>query len=203
MDTNLVVTPMLDTENNRQYACRVLRTNIMTLKLRPGQPLSEGELAELLHMSRTPIHEAITALKEEWLIEIYPQRGTQVSRIDPALVKEGYSTRLLLEGALLKDEAGKIGREQVQLLVDCLRKQEALCERMPETVAEFIQLDDEFHRMMYFFGGAQPHLDGNAGPCFPLRPDALFGCFERRGGLCPHLPPAPRILRLPADGPAR
>jgi len=86
-------------------------------------------------------------------VEVFPQRGTRVSRIDPALVKEGYSTRLLLESALLKDVAGKIGRSQVQQLLAGMRRQEELRDRMPEAIDEFIQLDDEFHRMMYFFGG--------------------------------------------------
>ena len=94
-------------ESNREYACRVLRMNIMTFRLKPGEPLSEIEIAKLFQMSRTPVHEAITTLHNDWLIEIFPQRGTQVSRIDPALVKEGYSTRLLLESALLKDVAAR------------------------------------------------------------------------------------------------
>ena len=55
-------------ESNREYA----------------EPLSEIEIAKLFQMSRTPVHEAITTLHNDWLIEIFPQRGTQVSRIDPA-----------------------------------------------------------------------------------------------------------------------
>lgn len=150
---NLLIPPPRRGENNRAYACRVLRMNIMTLRLQPGEPLNEGELAALLQMSRTPVHEAITTLHNDWLVEVFPQRGTRVSRIDPALVKEGYSTRLLLESALLKDVAGKIGRSQVQQLLAGMRCQEELRDRMPEAIDEFIQLDDEFHRMMYFFGG--------------------------------------------------
>lgn len=153
MDTEMLLTPPQENENNREYACRILRTNIMTLRMAPGQPINEGELAEFLHMSRTPVHEALTALKDKWLVEILPQRGTRVSCIDPTLVKEGYSARLLLEGALLRDEAGKIGHAQVQMLMDNLRCQEALFDRMPEAVDEYIREDDEFHRMMYYFGG--------------------------------------------------
>ena len=35
-------------ENNREYAYRLLRSNIMTLQLMPGTTLNEGELTELL-----------------------------------------------------------------------------------------------------------------------------------------------------------
>lgn len=151
--TGLVVPEFHRDENNRKYACRALRMNIMTLRLKPGEAINEAELCDLLHMSRTPIHEAIAALRDEWLVEIFPQRGTRVSRIDPALVKEGYATRLLLESDLLRDSAGKQGRAQIHELLECMRKMELLRDKMPEAVDEFIGLDDELHRMIYFFGG--------------------------------------------------
>lgn len=149
----LLVPEFDQSENNRAYACRALRMNIMTLRLKPGESLNENELCDLLHMSRTPIHEAISTLRDEWLVEIFPQRGTRVSRIDPALVKEGYCTRLLLESDLLRDSAGKLGRAQVQQLLDCMHRQEMLKDKLPDAVDDFIQLDDELHRMIYFFGG--------------------------------------------------
>ncbi len=149
----LLVPELHPSENNRAYACRALRMNIMTLRLKPGEALNEGELCSLLHMSRTPIHEAISTLRDEWLVEIFPQRGTRVSRIDPALVKEGYCTRLLLESDLLRDSAGKLGRSQVKQLLDCMRRQEGMKDKLPDAVDDFIRLDDEFHRMIYFFGG--------------------------------------------------
>ncbi|MBD8952322.1 MAG: GntR family transcriptional regulator, partial [Subdoligranulum sp.] len=74
---NLLIPQPHPKESNREYACRVLRMNIMTFRLKPGEPLSEIELAKLLQMSRTPVHEAITTLHNDWLIEIFPQRGTQ------------------------------------------------------------------------------------------------------------------------------
>ena len=69
-------------ENNREYAYRVLRDNIMTMQLLPGETLNEAELAEIFHVSRTPVHEAVIMLKEEMLVEVYPQSGSKVSYIN-------------------------------------------------------------------------------------------------------------------------
>ncbi len=153
----LLVLPTFPGENNRAYAQRVLRANIMTLRLKPGEALNEVALSDALHMSRTPIHEAISALRGEFLVEIFPQKGTQVSRIDPGLVKEGYAARLLLESALLRDEAGKVSQSDIQLLLDNLTRQEATLaefrDHFADGIDEFIHLDDDFHRMMYFYGG--------------------------------------------------
>ncbi len=140
-------------ESNRSYAFRALRLNIMTLRLAPGMVLNEKELAEQWNMSRTPIHEALTALSNEWLVEIQPQRNTRVSRIHPSLVKEGYDMRLFLESRLLQDSAGRIGRSQAQQLMACLSDLDTLQNYMPDAIDQYIQLDDRFHSMIYCFGG--------------------------------------------------
>ncbi len=152
---NLLVPPRTEEDNNRSYACRILRMNIMNLRLEPGEVLSEPMIAEMLQMSRTPIHEAITKLHEQWLVDIFPQKATKVSRIDPILVKEGYQARLLFESQILRESAGKISREQIQEMLQCLRKMEELDmeHNFPKGVETFIRLDDEFHQMMYFFSG--------------------------------------------------
>lgn len=149
----LHITPQEKNENNREYAYRLIRTNIMTLQLPPGTSLNEDELSTMLKMSRTPIHEAITTLKEEWLVEVLPQRGTKVTLIDPELMKEGYHTRALLESSVLKDSAGKLDNHQLQLLLEILHKQEAAALQSPDQIEAFIRLDDEMHRLMYYFGG--------------------------------------------------
>ena len=142
-------------EGSRDYAYRVLRRNIMSLILKPGDGIDEARLSEMLEMSRTPVHEAITALKNEWPVDIYPQKGTYVSRIDPAMVKEGYNARILLEADLLRDIAGKISHEQMARLLDCMHRSENLSQEDIEEIDDFIVLDDELHHMMYQFGNRE------------------------------------------------
>ena len=77
----LLLDPRRPEENNRAYAYRMLRKNIMTLQLQPGCQLSEADLCEQLTMSRTPVHEALMMLKGEWLVDVLPQRGSIVSKI--------------------------------------------------------------------------------------------------------------------------
>ena len=84
-------------ENNRAYAYRMLRKNIMTLQLQPGCQLSEAELCEQLAMSRTPVHEALMMLKSEWLVDVLPQRGSIVSKISVPYLNEGFAMRRILD----------------------------------------------------------------------------------------------------------
>ena len=62
-------------ESNREYACRVLRMNIMTFRLKPGEPLSEIEIAKLFQMSRTPVHEAITTPVSYTHLDVFKRQG--------------------------------------------------------------------------------------------------------------------------------
>lgn len=150
---NLQILELRDGENSREYAYRLLRKNIMTLTLAPGTVIKENELSNILNMSRTPIHEAVSALKSEWLVEVVPQSGTKVTLIDKALMKEGYNARILLESNMLSEGAGKLSRSEAQQLLSCLDEQEAVCNELAQDPDTFIRLDDEMHRLIYKFCG--------------------------------------------------
>ncbi|MBQ9458902.1 MAG: GntR family transcriptional regulator, partial [Oscillospiraceae bacterium] len=47
----------------------------------PGEKLNEAEIAAWFSVSRTPVHEAMLLLAKERFTEIYPARGSFVSRI--------------------------------------------------------------------------------------------------------------------------
>ena len=89
-------------ENNSQYAYRVLKENIMNLTLSPGQILNETELVDILGISRTPIREAVFKLKDEALINVYPQKASIVSPIDLNRVEEAFFLRKIVEIEVLK-----------------------------------------------------------------------------------------------------
>ncbi len=138
-------------ENNRDYAYRILRKSIMMLNLEPGEALSEGELSEVLGMSRTPVHEALILLKNEGLVDILPQRGSKVSCISLNQVKEGYFMRQILEAAIITDIAGTLAPDQMQLLKENLDRQRLLLAGEEPHTEYFIELDDQLHKLLYRF----------------------------------------------------
>lgn len=138
-------------ESSRDYAYRILRKNIMMLNLKPGEVLSEGDLSELLGMSRTPVHEALILLKNEDLVDILPQRGSKVSCISLNLVKEGFFMRQILEAAIIGEIAGCLSREQMVLVRENLKQQEELLAGPEPSTDQFLDLDDRMHRLLYTF----------------------------------------------------
>ena len=91
------------TRTNRRVVYETLRRKVLTLELPPGAALSENELAAALGVSRTPVRESLILLADEGLVQVFPQVGTFVSRVDPDRVRDAQFLREAVELAALDD----------------------------------------------------------------------------------------------------
>ncbi|MBQ1090946.1 GntR family transcriptional regulator [Streptomyces sp. B93] len=62
-----------------------------------GTLLTEGELAEAVGVSRTPVREALLRLEVEGLLKLYPKKGALVLPVSAQEIKDVVETRLLVE----------------------------------------------------------------------------------------------------------
>jgi DNA-binding GntR family transcriptional regulator len=69
----------------------------MARQLLPGQFVSQRELAAVTCFSLAAIREMIPRLEAEGLIKAISQRGLQIARIDPNLVREAFQLREMIE----------------------------------------------------------------------------------------------------------
>ena len=96
-------------------AYRELEERIVTLRLQPGEVLSETALSTQLEIGRTPIREALQRLAREGLIVILPRKGILVSEINPGKQLLVLEVRRELErlmariGAVRRTEAERDG----------------------------------------------------------------------------------------------
>ena len=134
-------------ESARDYALRVLKGNIISLDLNPGTAISENELATEIGISRTPVREAIIELAKAYLIEIYPQRGSFVSLIDPKMVEEARFLRRVMDTAVIEEVCETCDEEGIRLLEENVELQEFYLSK--ETPEKIFDLDNKFHRDIY------------------------------------------------------
>jgi DNA-binding GntR family transcriptional regulator len=80
-----------------QVAAR-LRTMLIEGHIAPGAKLNERELAERLHVSRTPLREAIKLLAAEGLVDLLPNRGAVAVRLGETDVLHSFEVLAGLEG---------------------------------------------------------------------------------------------------------
>ncbi|MFD5696737.1 GntR family transcriptional regulator [Streptomyces lasiicapitis] len=62
-----------------------------------GTLLTEGELAEAVGVSRTPVREALLKLEVEGLLRLYPKKGALVLPVSAQEIADVVETRLLVE----------------------------------------------------------------------------------------------------------
>jgi DNA-binding GntR family transcriptional regulator len=122
---------------------QTIRTDIIRMRLRPSERLSEKELGLRFGTSRTPVREAIVRLVEDGLIEVRPQRGTYVARISLQAVRRARFVRSALELAIIR-EAAEHGVPQAVL--DQAKRAIADQENARLDPERFTTADDMFHR---------------------------------------------------------
>lgn len=142
-----------------------LRQMVLTLQLPPGAALSENELAASLGVSRTPVRESLILLAQEGLVQVFPQIGSFVSRVDPAQVSDAQFLREAVELAALDDLPPDLDAAVLQELRDNLERQQ----REGLGIEEFFELDEAFHQGLMRLSGhanawttvaaAKGHLD--------------------------------------------
>jgi DNA-binding GntR family transcriptional regulator len=99
-------------ETLTEQAYRQLEEQIVTLRLEPGEFLSEYALAEGLGIGRTPIREALQRLAREGLVTILPRKGILVSETDPRKQLLVLEVRRELERLLARLGAQRASTEQ-------------------------------------------------------------------------------------------
>ncbi len=83
----------------------VLRTEILTGKVAPGEPLIEAQLSADLGVSKTPVREALIRLQRDGLVEIAPYRGARVTRPSLGDVKQAVEVRMWIETQVAREIA--------------------------------------------------------------------------------------------------
>lgn len=89
--------PMMESRPIREIAYEVLKHAIVTGEIPAGERIVETDYAERLHISRTPLREALRKLERDGLVEYVLRRGVVVRAFTIEDVDEIYTIRNALE----------------------------------------------------------------------------------------------------------
>jgi DNA-binding GntR family transcriptional regulator len=138
------VSPAAESAARRAY--RATKDLILSGEIPPGALLSEGEIADRLTLSRTPVREAFLLLETEDLLRLVPKRGAVVVPVPPTEAADVLDVRYALETASARRLRDR-GREIAGLLAgleQLIGVQEALAAM--SDVSAFAEVDERFHR---------------------------------------------------------
>ncbi|MEV6954137.1 GntR family transcriptional regulator [Streptomyces sp. NPDC051183] len=74
-----------------------VKNGVLDRRYEGGTLLTEGELAEAVGVSRTPVREALLRLETEGLLKLYPKKGALVLPVSAQEIADVIETRLLVE----------------------------------------------------------------------------------------------------------
>lgn len=118
--------PMMESRPIREIAYEVLRHAIITGEIPAGERIVETDYAERLHISRTPLREALRKLERDGLVEYVMRRGVVVRAFSIADVEEIYTIRNALEMLTLPAIVEKATAEQIASLKEKLAAMDSL-----------------------------------------------------------------------------
>ena len=86
-----------------EYMYQVLKNEILTLEIKPGEPMSENDLCKRFGVSRTPVRSALQRLLDAGLVTIVPYKGTTASLLNFEEIRQLIYMRVAVESMVLRD----------------------------------------------------------------------------------------------------
>lgn len=146
---------MLKRENN-SLANQIyidLKKKIEQFEYKPGDRISEVQLASTYGVSRTPIKHSLARLESDEIVFVKPQIGTFVSKIDTDHVHEFFTIRKLLEIAIIDEVKSTINEHDKHILAKNIQAQMDVVTNseleLIERSKQFWNLDNDFHRKIF------------------------------------------------------
>jgi DNA-binding GntR family transcriptional regulator len=144
-----------------EAAYAALRQRILDNVYPPGHRALEGELADDLGISRTPVREALIRLANEGLVEVVPRHGMRVLPVSPVDMKEIYVVLTALEGTAAEALALR-GPSDAELapLVDATREMKRALKA--DDLDAWARADERFHQRLVELAGNRTLIDAVA-----------------------------------------
>jgi DNA-binding GntR family transcriptional regulator len=141
----------IERRNVRDQLLHHLRAAIIQGRLRPGQSLTQLDLAGAYGVSRQPVRQAIEVLAAEGLLLKSAQGGVTVTPLEPGWARDLYEVRAKLEVLAVERAATRftpLGLERLAAVV-----QEGQERLRRGDVSELIDSDQRFHHAIYRAAG--------------------------------------------------
>ena len=139
-----------------EHAYNQIKEQILHMDIKPGEMISELNLAKELGISRTPVREAISRLEQEGLIETENRRKrAYVLRIHE--IDEIFDLKKGIEGEIARvatQRAGEKQKEELSRLLTAMREfgESHSFENLTQEhrlVKEWLELDEQFHSLLF------------------------------------------------------
>jgi len=132
-------------------AYEVILDAICTGTLKPGERLTQHDVARRLNVSRQPVHNALLVLKAQGFLREAGRRGLSVAPLDPALFEAIYQFRSAVEPLAVRLATSRLSPEAIAR--GCVLIAQGHAASASGDSRALVQADMEFHSLIYELSG--------------------------------------------------
>ncbi|MDJ0642181.1 MAG: GntR family transcriptional regulator [Erythrobacter sp.] len=115
---------------------------------KPGEQLTEDQLAHITGVSRTPVRDAVRRLEAEMLLIRNESKRIFVADWSRDDIDEMFTLREMLEGHAAERAADRLSEQQIDRLAEVNSKLHAAVDMDPPNVVEFLDENRVFHEII-------------------------------------------------------
>jgi DNA-binding GntR family transcriptional regulator len=131
----------------QQQAYVYVRGQIINLGFKPGEFITDTQIAEKLEISRTPVREAFQRLEKEGLLVNEARKGWQVYTLDLEDIYEIFELKIAIEGMLIRKAAECKDESLRRDLVEAFEEMKnAVLTKDPDV---WLQADIHLHNILF------------------------------------------------------
>lgn len=137
-----------------EIAEQYIKDQILGARLKSGDKIIENDISEALEISRAPVREALSTLRQQGLVLFLPRRGHFVIEINRAELFEVFQIRISLELEILKILISEnlLTKKEYAYLYNVSKKMRGVEKKridLNEKVFLLNSLDLEFHQYLW------------------------------------------------------
>ena len=144
---------LIERRTSADVVFNYLYNEIVSLRLLPGAKISEAEIANKFEVSRQPVREAFSRLGNMELLNIRPQRATEVKRFSYQSIQTARFVRAAVEMEVLRQAVREWDGSVLPELSGNLEAQKTAVDEID--IDTFHTLDYEFHRALCRAGNVE------------------------------------------------
>jgi DNA-binding GntR family transcriptional regulator len=131
----------------QQQAYDFIREHIFILDYKPGEYITDTQVAARLNISRTPVREAFRRLEKEGLLINEARRGWKVYALSLDDIHEIFDVKVAIEGMIARKAAESNNEELRSELSSALENMEIAAEK--SDVNAWILNDQQLHKLIF------------------------------------------------------
>lgn len=93
----------METTRSTDDIYTIVKNEIIALRIKPGEELSENHLCKRFGVSRTPVRTVLQRLENKGFLSIAPYKGSFVTLLDYQTIEQDIYARVAIESMVLRD----------------------------------------------------------------------------------------------------